>query len=146
MADQCRYNVANRTVEVELLPFCRETGYGLVPHSPLHSGILTGKYEAGKAAPPDSRGSAPSDRFREWLTDRTYRAAEAVCAVAGDRGVSPSQVAIRWVLDNPLVNATIIGPRTMEQFEDNLGALGWALSEEERSRLNDAAPPDAHWD
>jgi aryl-alcohol dehydrogenase-like predicted oxidoreductase len=141
VADQPRYNLASRQIEVELLPFCKESGYGVVPHSPLYGGVLTGKYQRGQAPPPDSRAGQPGSNMAERLTESAYAVVDGVGAVAKERGKSISQVAIQWTLANPLVNAIIIGPRTLEQLEDNLGASGWRLAPEEVERLNALAPP-----
>lgn len=141
VADQPRYNVACRQIEAELLPFCKDTGYGVVPHSPLYGGVLTGKYGRGQLPPPDSRGAQPGSNLVERLTDTGYEAASAVCQVAQARDKTPSQVAIQWTLTNPQINSAIIGPRTVEQLEDNLGAVGWKLAPEELARLDVVAPP-----
>ena len=141
VADQPRYNVANRQIEAEFLPFCRDSGYGVVPHSPLFGGVLTGKYQRGQAPPPDSRAGQPNNNMADRLTETSYAVVDGVGAVAQARGKSISQVAIQWTLANPLVNSIIIGPRTLEQLEDNLGADGWRLAPEEVERLNALAPP-----
>ena len=141
VADQPRYNVACRQLEVEPLPFSKDSGYGVVPHSPLYGGVLSGKYARGQAPPPDSRGGQPGNFAAERLTEATYAVVEGVSAVAQARGKSISQVAIQWTLANPQINSIIIGPRTLEQLEDNLGAAGWRLSPEEVERLNALAPP-----
>ena len=77
----------------------------------------------------------------ERLTETSYAVVDGVGALAQARGKSISQVAIQWTLANPLVNSIIIGPRTLEQLEDNLGADGWRLTPEEVERLNTLAPP-----
>ena len=141
VADQPRYNVASRQIEAEFLPFCRDSGYGVVPHSPLFGGVLTGKYTRGQAPPPDSRAGQPGNNMTDRLTEASYAVVDGVGAVAQARGKSIAQVAIQWTLANPLVNSIIIGPRTLEQLEDNLGADGWRLAPEEVERLYALAPP-----
>jgi aryl-alcohol dehydrogenase-like predicted oxidoreductase len=141
VADQPRYNVASRQIEAEFLPFCKDSGYGVVPHSPLFGGVLTGKYARGQAPPLDSRAGQPGSNMAERLTEASYTVVDGVGAMAQARGKSISQVAIQWTLANPLINSIIIGPRTLEQLEDNLGASGWRLAPEEVERLNALAPP-----
>ncbi|MCC7262789.1 MAG: aldo/keto reductase [Candidatus Latescibacteria bacterium] len=141
VADQPRYNVACRQIEVEFLPFCKDSGYGVVPHSPLFGGVLTGKYQRGQAPPADSRAGQPNNNMAERLTETSYAVVEGVGAVAQARGKSIAQVAIQWTLANPQIDSIIIGPRTLEQLEDNLGADGWRLTTEEVEHLNTLAPP-----
>ena len=111
-----------------MVPFARETGYGLVPHSPLAGGFLTGKYRRGEAAPGDSRG-ARREGFLDERSDEQWALLERLVEAAREAGCTPGQAAIAWVLTRPFVDATIIGPRTVEQFRDNLGAQDVRLSE-----------------
>jgi aryl-alcohol dehydrogenase-like predicted oxidoreductase len=141
VADQPRYNVACRQIEAELLPFSEYTGYGVVPHSPLYGGVLSGKYAADQQPPPDSRGANPGDDLISRLTEKNLRVARATAETAAECGKSTSQVAIQFTLANPQIDSIIIGPRTMEQLEDNLGSVGWNLSPEELEMLNELEPP-----
>ena len=141
VADQPRYNVGCRQIEAELLPFCEESGYGVVPHSPLYGGVLSGKYAPHQEPPAGSRGANPGDDVVSRLTEKNLRVAQAVSEVAEDCGKSPSQVAVRWTLVNPLINSIIIGPRTIEQLEDNLASVGWDLEPDVEQRLNEVEPP-----
>jgi 1-deoxyxylulose-5-phosphate synthase len=141
VADQPRYNVGCRQIEAELLPFCAETGYGVVPHSPLYGGVLSGKYAADAEPPLGSRGATPGDDVERRLTDKNLHVARIVNDVAQSCGKSPSQVAIHWTLVNRQIDSIIIGPRTMDQLEDNLGATGWDLDPVLVQKLNEAEPP-----
>lgn len=141
VADQPRYNVGCRQIEAELLPFCAESGYGVVPHSPLYGGVLSGKYAADAPPPAGSRGANEGDDVVRRLTDKNLRVAGAVTGVAEACGRSSAQVAINWTLINPLINSIIIGPRTMEQLEDNLGSVGWVMDQELQQKLNEVEPP-----
>jgi len=144
IALQVEYSLIERTVERELIPMARELGLGVIPWSPLASGVLTGKY--GRA---DVNGSDPSAEpggtRREIalasgaLTERGLRIAGAVSAVAAEIGVTPSRVALAWTLLNPAVTAPIVGARTLAQLEDNLGALEVELPAEQRARLEEAS-------
>lgn len=134
VVDQPGYSLVRREIEQEVIPFAVATGFGLVPHSPLAQGILTGKYQ-GDDAPQDARGVARSPELLEQA-----RAAEPVVDVvqriASERGKTPDQVAIRWVLQKPAVSSTIIGPRTVEQLQQNLGSVGWELTDAEMEELD----------
>ncbi|GLZ41808.1 aldo/keto reductase [Actinokineospora sp. NBRC 105648] len=128
VALQIEYSLIERTVERELIPMARELGLGVVPWSPLASGVLTGKYTAADLAPVDGP-AVPEGTRRDIaigngaLTERGLAIAETVQSVAADLGTTPSRVALAWTLLNPGVTSTIVGARTVAQLEDNLGAL-----------------------
>jgi aryl-alcohol dehydrogenase-like predicted oxidoreductase len=136
------YNLLDRSAEWELLAVCRDEGVGVIPWSPLRGGWLSGKYRRGMSAPPagtrveDAENQGWSERWSEYATDRTWNVVDALLAVAQETGKTPAQVALNWVLNRPAITAPIIGVRTMAHLEDNLGATGWALSEEQMGRLN----------
>ncbi|NUM43989.1 MAG: aldo/keto reductase [Anaerolineales bacterium] len=136
------YNLLDRSTEWELLPVCRNEGVGVIPWSPLRGGWLSGKYRRGMFAPPegtrieDAEKQGWSERWSEYATDRTWDVIDALLAVANEVGKTPAQVALNWVLSRPGITAPIIGVRTMAHLEDNLGAAGWTLSEEQMKRLN----------
>ncbi|WP_245443245.1 aldo/keto reductase [Labrys okinawensis] len=144
IALQVEYNLIERTIERELMPMAREMGLGVIPWSPLASGVLAGKYS--RADLDDSGGSAEASGTRRnvalgngALTERGLDIAEAVKAVAGETGHTPSQVALAWTLLNPAVASPLIGARTLAQLEDNLGALEVTFSDEQRARLEAAS-------
>lgn len=145
VAVQPLYNIANRDVEVELLPMCQALGLGVVTYSPLARGVLTGKYREGVEPPPDSRAARGNVRLMQTeYREANFALAREVSALAAEMGCAPSQLAIAWVLANPLVTAAILGPRTMEQFQDNLGALNVVLSQEIESAIDRLVPPGEH--
>jgi aryl-alcohol dehydrogenase-like predicted oxidoreductase len=139
------YNLLDRAIEWELLPVCRNEGLGVIPWSPLRGGWLSGKYRRDMSAPPadtrveDATKHGWSERWSAYANDRTWNVIDALLAVAEDSGKTPAQVALNWVLTRPGITAPIIGVRTMAHLEDNLGAIGWALSDEQVSRLNQAS-------
>ncbi|MEW9305601.1 aldo/keto reductase [Labrys neptuniae] len=144
IALQVEYNLIERTIERELVPMAREMGLGVIPWSPLASGVLAGKYS--RADLDDSGGSAEASGTRRnvalgngALTERGLDIADVVKAVAGETGHTPSQVALAWTLTNPAVASPLIGARTLAQLEDNLGALEVTFSDEQRSRLEAAS-------
>lgn len=144
IALQIEYSLIERTVERDLIPMAREMGLGVIPWSPLASGVLTGKY--GKADLEIGAGNAAAVGTRKnvaaangALSERGLAIADVVKAVAAETGKSPSQVALAWTLLNPAVAAPIMGVRTLAQLEDNLGALEVMLSNDQRARLNEAS-------
>jgi aryl-alcohol dehydrogenase-like predicted oxidoreductase len=132
------YNLLDRDAELELLPICRNEGLGLIAWSPLSSGWLSGKYRRDQEGPPGDahRGAG------QWETrnnDRTWTVLDAVREVADEVSRSDAQVALRWIMQQPGVTAPIVGARTYEQFNDNLGAAGWSLDDDQLARLTTAA-------
>jgi aryl-alcohol dehydrogenase-like predicted oxidoreductase len=114
----------------------------VLPWSPLGGGLLTGKYRKGEDPPPDSRAGdkTPSSfLMRQRLQERNLDVAETVGKVAAELGKSPAQVALNWVTTRPGVTSPILGARTLAQLDDNLGAIGWTLSEEHEQVLEDAS-------
>jgi aryl-alcohol dehydrogenase-like predicted oxidoreductase len=139
------YNIMNRDIEVELLPLCREHGIGVVSYSPLARGILTGKYKPGEAPPEGSRASRNDVRIRqaEWR-EASLEAAQEIAAHCRQRGLNPSQFALAWCLANPILTSVILGPRTMEQLEDNLGCLDVRITPEDEAFIDSLVPPGEH--
>ena len=139
---QPEYSLLVRSTEWELLPLCREQGLGVIAWSPLGGGWLTGKYRRNAPPPPDSRvgrGDRWDDQPAQRVTERTWAIIDVLDEIAGARGKTPAQVALRWVIQQPGVTAPIIGARKPEQLEQNLGATGWTLSPEELSALDAAS-------
>jgi aryl-alcohol dehydrogenase-like predicted oxidoreductase len=147
---QPQYNLLVREIEWEIVPACGSTGLGLLPWSPLGGGWLTGKYARDQRPTAATRLGEDPDRGveaydRRGTVQRTWDVIDAVEAIATARGVSMAQVALAWLADRPLVSSVILGARTVEQLEDNLGAAGLHLDAEETGRLDavsDPAPAD----
>jgi len=139
---QPEYSLLVRSTEWELLPLCRSEGIGVICWSPLAGGWLSGKYRRGQTPPPESRvGRADrwDDSPEQRESDRTWQIVDALIEVGQTRGATPAQVALNWLLQQPGVTAPILGARTLEQLEDNLGSVGWALSADEMAELNAAS-------
>src|SRR3954468_5359727 len=142
---QAQYSLVERSIEVEILPFCRAAGIGLIPWGPLGAGFLTGKYSRDEAPPAGSRMGDASDDVEEArhrrAIERNFRVVDEAEAIAAERGATISQVALAWLLGVEGVVAPIVGPRTFEQLEDLLGAVDVTLTAAERERLEAHAPP-----
>ena len=137
---QPHYNLVHRDeFERELEDICLKFDIGVIPYSPLAGGFLTGKY-AGDQTPPEGSRGATSNRIQAYLMDpHSLSTLEIVKQIALGRQKSPSQVALRWLISRPAVVSAIIGPRDLEQLEDNLGCLSVELSDEDMQRLDEAS-------
>lgn len=124
---------------------CLNEGLAVLPWSPLRGGWLSGKYRRGMSAPPEgSRVEAATSKGRgeawdNYNNEATWRVVDALLETADETGKSPAQVALNWLLQRPGVTAPILGPRTLEQLEDSLGAVEWTLTAEQMKKLNDAS-------
>jgi len=133
VSEQSHYSLVVRTVELEVIPACRHYGLGLIPYSPIGGGLLGGvlrKASAGRRA--NEHMQQRIERLRPQL-----EAYEALCQELGEE---PADIALAWLLHNPVVTAPIIGPRTVEQLNGNLRALEIALSDETLKRLSEIWP------
>ena len=140
VCEQPPYNLLDRRIERDLVPMAQTLGMGLIPWSPLAAGFLTGKYKRGEV-PADGRwkgGQGPGGRT---LNDHAYDIMDRVAALAQAKGCTPSQLALAWCMQQPGITSPIIGPNSMQQFEDNLGALYVQITAEDRAALDEVAPP-----
>lgn len=124
---QPHYNMFVRDVERELLPACTALGIGIIPYFPLASGLLTGKYEAGKAPAPDTR-AARNQRMQQQLTPERLGMVNKLHAFAQERGYGVTQLAIGWLAARPEVSTVIAGATKTEQVEANATAADVKLS------------------
>lgn len=139
---QPHYNAMNRMAEVEILPACHYYGLGVVPYSPLARGVLTGKYQADAPPPEGSRAARADKRMMETefrpesmeLVRRIQRHAEA-------RGTTAAHFAIAWVLANEMVSSVIVGPRTLEQWQDYLAGLAFRFDSGDEALLDALVQP-----
>ena len=142
---QPQYSLVERSIEIEILPFCRAAGLGVIPWGPLGAGFLTGKYKRGEAPPAGGRIDEADETLEEAYDrrgiERNFQVVDAATEIAEARGASVGQVALAWLLGTEGVTAPIVGPRTFEQLEDLLGADELELTAEERDRLEAPAGP-----
>ena len=143
---QPQYSLVERNIEREVLPVCEEEGLGVIPWSPLGGGFLSGKYRRGEEPPRGSRISEAEESMEEYwdrrATERNWAVLDVVGEISEATGKSYAQISLNWLLRQPAVTAPIIGARTAEQLEDNLGASGWELDEEQVNRLSEAGAPE----
>jgi aryl-alcohol dehydrogenase-like predicted oxidoreductase len=138
---QPQYNLLRREAEWELIPVCRNEGLGVVPWAPLAQGWLSGRYRRGMTGPPEGTRVAESGDWADHDTEPTWRVLDALHEVAAEIGRPPAQVALRWLLQRPGITAPTVGATTLDQLEDNLGATGWSLTDEQMGRLTSASDP-----
>jgi aryl-alcohol dehydrogenase-like predicted oxidoreductase len=138
IALQIPYSLIERTVEGELIPMARELGLGVTPYGALASGVLSGKYTRANAAQAQPRRGT---LVTEALEESTFRLIDILNDLAGQLETTPSRVALAWVHSRAAVVSTIIGARTLEQLEENLGALDLQLTSEHVARLEEASRP-----
>jgi aryl-alcohol dehydrogenase-like predicted oxidoreductase len=142
---QPQYSLVERSIETEILPFCRAAGLGVLPWGPLGAGFLTGRYSREEPPPEGSRMADAADELEEAparrAIERNFKVVDEARAIAEAKGATISQVALAWLLGTEGVTAPIVGPRTYEQLEDLLGAVDVTLAVEERARLEAHAPP-----
>lgn len=135
---QNQYSLLKRDPEGEMFGLVRDQGLGIMAYSPLAKGLLSGQYAPGAAPPPRSpwAGGKRGVTLNTVLSPKVVAVIDAVRDVATERGKTVAQVALNWVLAHSEVTVAISGSDTIEQLDDNLGALGWALSREEIERLD----------
>lgn len=132
---QPHYNLVHRAeFERELLPLCQDQRLGVIPYSPLAGGFLTGKYRKEAPVPKSARAQGIVDRY---LSDKNFTLLERLETLGKKRGKTILQMALGWLLTNPVVTSPIIGANTVEQLREILGAVGLRLSQEEKATLNE---------
>jgi aryl-alcohol dehydrogenase-like predicted oxidoreductase len=133
---QPRYSLTSRRIEEDVLPTCQRQGLGTMIYSPLGGGVLTGKYKRGEAPPADSR-AARGGVWGNMLDEQSLDAADEVGKVAAELGTTSTAVAIAWLLTRRGVTSVIIGPRTFEQYQENMDAFELTLDVAMVKRLSD---------
>jgi aryl-alcohol dehydrogenase-like predicted oxidoreductase len=143
VTEQPPYSLLVRNIEADVLPTAQKYGMGVIPWSPLAGGWLSGKWRKGAEEPESSRRDRIPSRFDLSIPEnqRKLEAADALARLADDAGLSLIHLAIAFVLKHPAVTAPIIGPRTMDQVESQLGAVDVQLSDELLDRIDEIVPP-----
>jgi aryl-alcohol dehydrogenase-like predicted oxidoreductase len=133
---QPHYNLVHRAeFERELAEVCQVYELGIIPYSPLAAGLLTGKYRRDQPAE-----SARLPGVRRYFTPRNWELLDLLESLGQQKGnYSISQTALAWLLSDPIITSPIIGPRSLEQLQDNLGAIGLRLSPEEKALVDEAS-------
>jgi aryl-alcohol dehydrogenase-like predicted oxidoreductase len=130
VSSQPQYSMLWRVIETEVVPTCRELGIGQIVFSPIAQGVLTGKYKPGEQPPEGSRATdtkGGADMVKRWMRDDVLERVQHLAPLADQAGLSLSQLAIAWVLQNDNVSAAIIGASRPEQVTENVKAAGVRL-------------------
>ena len=136
------YNAMNRQPEVEVLPACTHYGIGVVPYSPLARGVLVGKYKPGEKPPEGTRAGRNDRRIMETeFREESLAIAQKLKAHAEKKGLTAGDFAVGWVLANPIVSSVIGGPRTLEQWQGYLAALGKTFDAEDEAIVDSLVRP-----
>jgi len=147
VCEQPPYSILVRGVEAEVLPVCQEIGMGVISWSPLAGGWLTGRWRQGQEPPTSTRAERLPMRYdlSRPANQRKLEATEALAQLAEEAGMSLIHLAIAFVLEHPAVTAAIVGPRTMEQLESQLGAAELRLDPELLDRIDAIVPPGTNF-
>ena len=143
VCEQPPYSILVRGIEAEILPVCQQYGMGVIPWSPLAGGWLSGRYRKGADLPASSRARRLPHRFDLSLPGNQAKldAADALSKLADEAGLSLIHLALAFTLAHPAVTSPIIGPRTMEQLEGQLGAADVVLTPDVLDRIDEIVPP-----
>jgi aryl-alcohol dehydrogenase-like predicted oxidoreductase len=143
ISNQPQYNMIWRVIESEMVPLCEQEGIGQIVWSPIAQGALSGKYLPGAAPPPGSRATDGRGSFfiTEYLTDDILRRVQELRPVADEAGLTLSQLAVAWTLQNPNVSAAIVGAARPEQVRENVKAAGVRLDQGLLARIDDIIGP-----
>jgi aryl-alcohol dehydrogenase-like predicted oxidoreductase len=143
VSNQPQYNIIWRVIESEIVPLCQKEGIGQIVWSPIAQGALTGKYAPGAAPPPGSRATdrTGASFIAEYLTEGVLSRVRQLRGVAEESGLTQSQLAVAWTLQNPNVSAAIIGASRPEQVRENAKAAGVRLEPEVLARIDEIFGP-----
>jgi aryl-alcohol dehydrogenase-like predicted oxidoreductase len=143
VCEQPSYSILVREIERDVLPTCRRYGIGVISYSPLAGGWLTGRYRKGAEPPATSRGRPLTSRAdpAEASNHSKLEAADALAVLADEAGMTLVEMALAFVIRHPAITAGIIGPRTIQQLESQLGAADVTLSDDVLDRIDEIVAP-----
>ena len=144
VTEQPPYHLLDRRIERELIPACQTFGLGIIPWSPLAGGFLSGKYQRGvDAKQPEGARFADASHMRATMlkNNAAFDAVEKLQKLVEGKNVPLSQFALAWCMGQPGITSPIIGPRTMEQLEDNLKAIAVTITDEDKKQIDAIVPP-----
>tara|TARA_Y100001970_G_scaffold76747_1_gene97476 strand:+ start:3746 stop:4750 length:1005 start_codon:yes stop_codon:yes gene_type:complete len=145
VSEQSPFNLADRRAEREHIPMCQTYDLAFIPWSPLGGGGLTGKYLRNSKQATGTRFGDETDQKKiKRFNLEVLNITDGLSKIADEKNCSVAQVALCWVMSQVGVTAPIIGPRTMEQFDDNIGAIDINLTKDEISIINNLASPGSN--
>ena len=142
VSEQEKCSLVRRRIEAELLPMARKHDIAILAYQSLGAGLFSGKYKMDADLPGDSRYADPawSGYKDSYLTEEGLAVQDVLSELAEEKGRTTSQLATSWVLTRSGVTSVILGPRTVDQLEDSLGALDVEWTEEDLARIDEVAP------
>jgi aryl-alcohol dehydrogenase-like predicted oxidoreductase len=149
VSSQPQYSMLWRVIEAEVVPACEDLGIGQIVWSPIAQGVLTGKYQPGQQPPTGSRATddkGGANMISRFMRDEVLERVQQLRPLATEAGLSPAQLAIAWVLQNPNVSAAIIGASRPEQVAENVKAAGVKLDAGLMARIDEIIAPVAETD
>jgi aryl-alcohol dehydrogenase-like predicted oxidoreductase len=141
ISEQPPYNLLDRRIENELVPMCREYGLGIIPWATLAMGVLAGRYPDEHNYPKDSRAALRGGIYAERVTAKGVKVGHQFMKIAREHDITPAQLAVLWVKEQPGITAPIIGPRTVEQLKHLLSTMEMKLDESVRIKCDELVPP-----
>lgn len=136
-AVQPPYNLLQRDIEKDILPYCQNVGLGVLTYTPLMGGFLTGKYSRANPPPSSSRFGYNSRLWQRVNRESNFEILEQLQGIADDMGIPLSKLAIGWILRNPVITAPIVGASSLEQVEENCRAMEVKIDDEVYQKLNE---------
>jgi aryl-alcohol dehydrogenase-like predicted oxidoreductase len=139
---QVHYSLLRRELEWELMPLALDQNVGTMVWGPLSQGRLSGKYRRNQPIPKGSRVDQGAGEGPDIPDEFLYGVVDVLAEISAETGRTVSQVSLNWLLQRPSVSTVIVGARNEEQLVDNLGAVGWNLTEEQVERLDRVSETD----
>ncbi|MCQ6560171.1 aldo/keto reductase [Paenibacillus mendelii] len=127
---QPQYSLVSREMDREMMSLCAEENVGIIPWAPLGGGFLTGRYTREEPTEGRLTSKVGESSWALRNTEKNFAVLDAVSDSARQLDKTPSQIALRWLLQRQGITSPIFGARTLEQFEDNMGAIGWSMPQE----------------
>jgi len=140
-SEQPPYNLLDRRIENETVPFCQKYEVGLITWSPLAMGILIGRYADDKEYPADSRARLVGSIYADRVTARGIETGNKFLEIASEAGIPAAQLGVLWVKEQPAITAPLIGPRTLDQLTHLLPVLDMTLTDELAAACDKLVPP-----
>ncbi|MBW2031230.1 MAG: aldo/keto reductase [Deltaproteobacteria bacterium] len=141
VVEEAPYNLLDRRIENELIPMAQKYGMGIIPYLPMAMGVLAGRYSDAKKYPKGSRAEYRGGFYKQRVTQKGIETAGEFAKIARRIGISPAQLALLWVKDQPGVTAPLMGPRTIEQLEELLPVAEMTLDDQTRAACDELVPP-----
>lgn len=141
VSEQPPYNLLDRRIENELVPLCQKYDLAIIPWSPLAMGILAGRYSSAQAYPTGSRAELRGGIYADRISQAGIETGNRFVKLAQERQISPAQLAVLWVKDQPGITAPIIGPRTVDQLDHLLPVMEMRLADDMRAACDQLVPP-----